>query len=224
MPFHEFAKAAILGSRRYYKANTNGIVNVFTPTSVVGASHWTNCRILARLLAAQSAYTPLGQGFVGTAVLMREYRESFGLADDFIRTADNLLLSGLIESEPPRARGIAVTEALRITATGAYYWSFLVRSFAYLDLVFVDTPVRDEQFAKTLAGLAECRKEDYALREFVRLRIERVRMFLDYLDKEDAREIEASSKQNGPYTEVLSAVVRAQVEKEIENIRGRTGA
>jgi len=56
MPFHEFAKAAILGSRRYFRGSVSRILNVFLPSSIAGASHWTACRILARALSGMKAY------------------------------------------------------------------------------------------------------------------------------------------------------------------------
>ena len=146
------------------------------------------------------------------------------MADDFVEICQRLVLEGLLESEPPRAIKVRNTDALRITATGAYYWSFLVRSFAYLDLVLVDTPIKDHVLAKELATLSEKKKEDYALSTFLTFRIVRVRKFLEYLRQADELEIEHSSKQGGPYRERLSEVIINQIEKEIAVFRGKTGA
>ena len=107
---------------------------------------------------------------------------------------------------------------------GAYYWSFLVRSFAYLDLVFVDTPLRDETLARELATLAEQTKEDNGVTAFIQIRIDRVRRFVAYLCDTDESEIDVAARQGGLYSEPLSMGVREQVENEIEDIKKRTGA
>jgi len=224
MPFHEFAKSAILGIRRYFRGNVARISNVFAPSTAAGASHWTACRILARLFASHRAPSAFGEGYIGTATILREYRESFGTANDLVETCERLLRGGLIESEPPRAKDLNSTEALKITATGAYYWAYLVRSFAYHDLILVDTPLRDESLARELAQASELRKEDYTLKEFIEIRIRRVRRFLEYLTQCEAEEMAIAAKQSGPYTEMLCDGIRQQLEEEIARIRKKTGA
>jgi hypothetical protein len=224
MPFHEFAKSAILGSRRFFRGSASRIINVFSPSSAQGASYWTICRILARLLSTIHTYSSHGEGYVPTPDLLREYRESFGFAEDFSQCCERLLASGLLESEPPRVEKLHQTEAIRVTATGAYYWSYLVRSFAYLDLMLVDTPFDSETVAKNFASASENRKEDYHIDEYSRIRITRVTKFLEYLTVRDKQEIGESSKQGGPYQELLSSVIKEQIDREIDFIRGRTGA
>jgi hypothetical protein len=71
MPFHEFAKSAILGSRRHYRGSVARIINLFSPSAATSASHWTSCRILARLQASNSASSQYGEGFVPTETLLR---------------------------------------------------------------------------------------------------------------------------------------------------------
>jgi hypothetical protein len=224
MPFHEFAKSAILGSRRYYKSSVSRILNLFSLSAAPGASHWTASRLLARLQSSHHVSSPYGEGYLQTSDVLREYRESFGSADDLIETAEKLLAGGLLESEPPRLNKLTDTEAVRITATGAYYWSFLIRSFAYLDLVLVDTPCSDEQLARELGSLSELRKEDFSLPQYMNHRIKRVNMFLKHLAIADEAEIKESSRQGGPYQTLLSAEIQTQLDKEVVEIRRRTRA
>jgi hypothetical protein len=224
MPFHEFAKSAILGIRRYYKASVAQVLNIFAPSSVPGASHWTASRILARLLLGSKASSPHGEGFIQTKILIKEYREAFGSAEDLLETASRLLSAGLIESEPPRAPlGLAQTEAVKITATGAYYWRFLVRSFAYLDLVYVDTPLADESLVKELAAVSEVTKDDLPLPELMKLRFDRVRKFLSYLGSFEVTESNQALRQGGIYGSLLSGKIREQIDKEIGEIAKRVG-
>ena len=60
VPFHEFSKSAILGSRRFYRSSVSHIVNVFKQSDAIGASHLTGCRILARLSAAEGVASAHG--------------------------------------------------------------------------------------------------------------------------------------------------------------------
>ena len=57
VPFHEFAKSAILGSRKYYRSSVSHVVNVFKPSGARRASHLTALRILARLSRADALRT-----------------------------------------------------------------------------------------------------------------------------------------------------------------------
>jgi hypothetical protein len=213
VPFHEFAKSAILGSRRYYHNNLSHVINLFTKSASAGASHLMALRILARLAAGSAAPSARGEGFIDTEQLLSEARQSFGRADDFVARAQELLARGLLESEPPRSSRIQESDALRVSASGMYYFKYLVRAFAYLDLVFVDTPLRDRELAYSLARLAQNGTDDFEAR------FDRVRAFLDYLGQEDSAEIGRSIERSGPYVECLVPAIRDQIEQEIQVIK-----
>jgi hypothetical protein len=216
VPFHEFAKSAILGNRRYFRTAVSHVVNVFARSAAKGASPLTACRILARLNAAQFAPSSHGEGFVDTSTLLHEYRGSFGTADDFLLRGEELLRRGLIESEPPHAPSLAETDAIRVGASGAYYWRFLIRAFSYVDLVFVDTAVDDESLAQKLAQLATISD--------LSVRFERVRLFLDHLAHREKTELQGSIRRDGVYSSALMPEIIEQIEREIADIRTRTGA
>jgi hypothetical protein len=210
VPFHEFAKSAILGSRRFYRSSVSRIVNVFKRSDALKASHFTACRILARLSAAEGVASAHGEGFVAVTSLLREYREAFGFAEDLVQWSSELLRRNLLESEPPRVADINKIDALRITAAGAYYWRYLVRSFAYVDLVFVDTPVSDEAAARKMADLAEA--------SHLLARFERVRTFLGYLREREEEELAMIAERVGPFQEALLPSIRDRIDREIRII------
>lgn len=213
--FHEFAKSAILGSRKYYQASVSHIVNLFRQSDALGSSHMTACRILARLTAAEGVASAHGEGFVTAATLLREYRQSFGYADDLVQWTGELIRRNLIESEPPRVTDLNYADALRITAAGAYYWRYLVRSFAYIDLVFVDTPLADFAVVKRLENAAD--KTDLPSR------LERVETFLDHITHKESEELQVSAERAGPFQEPLMPQIKKQVESEMGVIRRKTG-
>jgi hypothetical protein len=215
IPFHEFAKSALLGSRRFYRSSVSHIVNLFKQSDALGASHLTACRILARLSAAEGAASAHGEGFVSVPDLLREYRTSFGFADDLVQWVGELLRRNLIESEPPRAPDLRQADAVRITASGAYYWKYLVRSFAYIDLVFVDTPMADHAVVRRLEAMAETSD--------MIVRFTRVRAFLEYLERKENEELAISAARVGPFQEPLVKGIRRQIEAEIKVIAKKVG-
>ncbi|MBK8233454.1 MAG: hypothetical protein IPK72_23475 [Candidatus Eisenbacteria bacterium] len=215
LPFHEFAKSAILGSRKYYRADYSRIKNMFAPTSVPGASHFTGIRVLARLGESEGASSVHGAGFVEMQDVLREYRESFGSAEDVLAWIADLVRSDLVESEPPRVADIKQAAAVRITAAGLYYWRFLVRSFAYIDLVFVDSSIRSRDVAQRLA--------DLALSQDMKVRVARVRLFLEFLDHEEKQELPHVRGRLGVYRASVLAGIREDVEREMALILTKLG-
>lgn len=214
LPFHEFAKSAILGSRRFYRSSVSHFLNVFKRSDAPAASHVASLRILGRLMAAERAPSSHGEGYVELPQILKEYRQSFGYADDAVFWLGELLRRDLVESEPPRIQAVERADAFRITAAGAYYIKYLCNSFAYLDLVFIDTPLLDQAAAKRIAGMAKV--GDMAIR------FDRVRMFLDYLEEAESRELAAAAARGGLYREGLIARIREEVEKEIRVIARKT--
>lgn len=214
VPFHEFSKSAILGSKRYYRSGRSHIVNVFKKSAARRASHLTGLRILARLNRAESVASQHGEGFVSTSKLLQEYRASFGQADDFADVAGELIRRGLIGSEPPKVGEVADSVALRISASGAYYWRYLARAFSYLDLVWIDTAISNEDLAKRLASMAESSNME--------VRFERVRAFVDFLMEQEREELLEVAQRSGPYREALIPQIQEQLEAELLVVARKT--
>lgn len=87
---------------------------------------------------------------------------------------------GLIEYNNQNKEGFDTANYARITNTGAYYLRELASSFAYIDLVFEDTPICDD---KTLQILKKKLNVEYIAnkRERLEARFERTETFLNYL-------------------------------------------
>jgi pyruvate-formate lyase-activating enzyme len=104
---------------------------------------------------------------------------------------------------------------VRINASGAYYWRYLVRSFAYIDLVFVDTPIANHSLVRRLETMAEMSD--------LTVRIERVRAFLSYLGRKEAEDLATSAERAGPFQEPLVEQILRQIEAEIRVISKKVG-
>ena len=73
--------------------------------------------------------------------------------------------------------------SIRITTAGRYYLNYLVNAFAYLDLVWHDTPIDDRAVADKLTRLIHSTEMDE--------RFSRVDLFLAYLEDQEKKELEA---------------------------------
>lgn len=217
IPFHEFAKSAILGSRRYFRSDVSHFMNVFRPTSAARASHFTACRVLRRLSDGRTAQSIHGEGFIATSQFLREWRSCFGVAEDVILAMQELMKRGLVETEPPRVSRVEETDAVSVSASGEYYWQYLVRSFAYVDLMIPDTPLFSEDVSRDLVKYLD----DTALSK----RFERVEMFLSYLAQCESEEgVIGAMGSDGPFSGNIVDELRSQIQNEIAVIKRRMGS
>ena len=90
-----------------------------------------------------------------------------------------------------------------------------MRAFAYIDVVWIDVPVADRELAQRLGGMADSTD--------LIVRFERVRSFLDYMERMEREELAEVAKRSGAYRDALVPVVREQIEKEIGVISKKTG-
>ena len=210
VPFHEFAKSAILGSRKYYRSSVSHVVNVFKPSGARRASHLTALRILARLSRAEEASSPHGEGFVKVKSLLREYRESFGIAEDFQEWTNELLMRGLVESEPP---ALKVSTGLRHSESRRRVHTIRDTSLALLRIWIWYSSTRlwrIRELAHQLARLAD--EGDMAIR------FQRVRLFMNYLANKENEELLEAARRSGPYKDSLMREIAEQIEEEIKLI------
>ncbi|MEM1060700.1 MAG: hypothetical protein AAGJ97_00080 [Planctomycetota bacterium] len=209
--FHEFAKAAILGQRKYFRNDISRTANIFRCSSSPRSSHFTSLRVLRRLAESSSAISSFGDGFFDISQLLREATEGGGDRRDVLECIGEMQRRRLVETEPPKCVDIDRIVAIRVSASGAYYWQYLVRSFAYLDLVYIDTPLRQLDVAKHLASLADSRE--------LSDREQRVALFLKYLHDEESVEIGDCTKRDTPWLKPLMQELSEQIDHEVAEIR-----
>lgn len=215
VPFHEFTKSAILGAKKYYSSTASHTFNVFQRSPSSLSSHLTAPRILRRLTLIRETPSAYGAGYIESISLLEEYRSVFGDVKDFILKMEQLMLKGLVETEPPRAFAFKDTNAVRASAAGVYYWMYLIRSFAYLDLVLVDTPVADKSVFERLVTMIP--------QTDLTVRFERVRLFFEYLSTQEKTELSRIQTPESNFALALMNDLVVQIEKEISDIMKRTG-
>lgn len=182
VPFHEFVKSVMLGEFRYYKETRSELLNAFHVTTARNPSHFTTLRIL-HYLAGSYDTSKTGEEFVGLDSLLNAIVSVFDNEDDCVKTIMRLieLNRQLVELDTRRTDSLAGAASIRITSSGRYYMEYLVKSFAYLDLVWQDTPfsslaISDEQYKMIHNNDVE-------------LRFARVDAFLKYLESEETQEL-----------------------------------
>jgi hypothetical protein len=182
VPFHQFAKSGILGDYRYYKQSRSLILNLFDVTDARNASHFTGLRLL-KLTAGSFGVRKGPEGFIDLQVVMNAMIDDFDNEEDTIATILRLIELGrqLLELDTRRCDSLEGASSIRVTSAGQYYLHFLANAFAYLDLVWHDTPVTSIGMCESLARLMP--------ETNMRSRFDRVEMFLDYLIKEEQDEL-----------------------------------
>jgi hypothetical protein len=118
------------------------------------------------------------------------------MLEDLERNLDLLLKHGFIEANNRLDEYCDDVDTVKLTSYGSYMIGELAFHFTYLDLICTDCGVYDEQVSNYLSAAAN---EEYGLfvkekrLDRVRVRLDRVEKFINYLREEEMREREVYS-------------------------------
>jgi hypothetical protein len=138
-----------------------------------------------------------------------------------------LLDKQLIQVDTRSSKSIENASNIRITSAGWYYHKYLVRSFAYLDLVFQDTPFNNEQMAKdlreTIVELDKLNDLQENVLQRMNLRFGRVERLFDYLSSEEEQEFKKHglNQISGILSERIISSIKEQYQSEKDYILRR---
>lgn len=141
------------------------------------------------------------------------------MVEDFECNLDMLLKHGFVEANNRLDAYSSNVDLVKITNYGLYMGKELAHYFTYLDLVCTDTGIYTE---KTSNYLSEAARKEYSLFnrgervERVKIRLERVGVFIGYLKEEEERERDIYSLDM-PVGEMFS--YKAEQEFKIEKMR-----
>jgi hypothetical protein len=222
IPLHHIIKSIVLEDHKYYSSSNSNIMNLFQVNPQYTNSHFTHLRILKYLHKRVNYFVALDNGFIDINQIVDD-AEIAGINQKAIKDSlKKLAHYGLVEFDNQNKEGLETAIYVRITRTGVYYFEELVSTFAYLDLVFQDTPICDPQVVQDL------RKKLFVenitdKRDFMEARFERTDIFLKYLREREEEEFEnnpefvASDFTQIRFMDEISKVWREQ----IEYIRGK---
>lgn len=205
VPLHEFLRAVIFGDNEHYDPEASPIANLFDLKTPDPREHFL-LPILIEYIHRAASFAG-SQGFVEGKLVYRFAQDNGFTQEQVESTLNTAIRKRLIEAEarvhtadkekPPH---------LRATTVGIYHIKKLVALFTYIDAVVVDTPILDS----TLRG--RIRNEHY-----IRDRLDRAEMFLDYLN--DKWKLIDESTIGFKWSDSAE-----ELRQDIEGIRGRARA
>jgi hypothetical protein len=198
IPVHEFLRAIIYGDAEHYDPNGSPIANVFDVGFADSREHF----IVPIAIATLASYSGTGasEGFVETSYLY-DRLQGLGYTPDQIDSAlvrahrHNLIETSARQMPRP---GEIMPSALRVTSVGLYHVENLVRMFAYVDALTVDTPIFDR-------NARENTRDVRAIAE----RLERAEVFRKYLDSQWDERLGSSGAFDWP---AVSATLARQIQ------------
>ena len=214
VPFHEFTKSVMLDDRKYYREGDteDEIVNVFANSGFAPNSHFTTLRLLAFLMESSEQRSQFGTGYVQWGAIVSAFGAVFPDSRDLKFHLEKLIFRSLVETDTgvtvvPEGSVLDHCQAVRAAPAGEYYLTFLTRAFAYLDLVWVDTPLADTATLTALGELVHARDKNG--------RFQRVDLFLRYLCAEEEREFRVfPALSRAPWSGPFMPNILKQVESE----------
>lgn len=187
---HQVIKPVMTPNRYFYDESLSDIPNIYQLRSARHGSHFTALRILRKLA---KGVDPTSPSYFSTAELRAYFAETFSMQDDFEKNLDVLLRHGFIESDNRLDAYSESVDRIKITNYGMYMLGDLAYYFTYLDLICTDCGVFDEQTSNYLTEAARTEYKYFTQGERierVRVRLERVEKFIEYIKSEENRERE----------------------------------
>jgi GTPase SAR1 family protein len=182
---HQVLRPMMIPYRLFYDERKSSIPNVFQVRSEVNGSHFTGIRLLKLLASGMDALSP---DYVPLSFIRAYFADTFNMLDDCEKTLDLFLKGGVVESNNRIDEYDDAIDSLKITPYGIYLVNELPHNFSYLDLVCLDCGVHDQGVADSLANLGNQDRDlflSYEKLERINIRVEKVKFFLDYLQREE---------------------------------------
>jgi KaiC/GvpD/RAD55 family RecA-like ATPase len=188
IPFHHIIKSIVLEDYKYYSSSRSNVMNVFEVNPQYTDSHFIHLRVLSYLNLRTNYFVALEKGFIDINSILEaaESGEINRKAAEY--SLKRLAHYGLIEFDNQNKEGYDTAVYARITSTGIYYLENLSRTFAYLDLIFQDTPICDPEVLRELTrGVSADRI--LIKSERMEARFQRTGTFLKYLQRMEKNEL-----------------------------------
>lgn len=190
---HQVIKPVMVPTRYFYDEHLSDIPNVFQIRSTRHGSHFTSFRILRKISKGVDISSP---AYFSVAELRAYFAETFKMVEDFESNLNILLKHGFVEANNRIDYFSPSVDLIKITNYGLYVYQDLAFYFTYLDLICTDCGIYDLQVSNYLA---EAAKTEYSFFnkhekiERIKIRLDRVEKFLNYLYSEENLEREVYS-------------------------------
>jgi len=188
IPLHHILKSMILSDNKYYGSNRSYFMNIFQLNPEYTNSHFLNLHILTYLNKRINYYIALDYGYVSINDILFEAEQGGvnqnAIKDSIIKLAQHSLI--MYDNQDKEAFDTA--SYVKITQTGKYYIEKLIYNFTYLDIIFQDALISDENLSKDLGRTI---RYDDIKNKFLRTekRFERTEIFINYLKQKEQKEV-----------------------------------
>jgi KaiC/GvpD/RAD55 family RecA-like ATPase len=181
IPLHHVVKSIMLGDFKYYRGERSDVLNVFDVNPTVSNVQFLFLHLLSYLKSQVNSFSELDTGYILIGDLLSE-AEKVSVSQKAVGFClKKLALHGLVEFDNQSSEGYDTAHYVRITSTGQYYLSDLIAKFSYLDLVLIDTPIRDKEVLNLIRKSRDT--------EIIEERFERTEAFLNYLKRKEDEEV-----------------------------------
>ncbi len=190
---HQVLRPLLTPTRLFYDEKLSKVPNLFQIRTPEGGSHFTGLRILRHLTIGQ---VPSSPAYISFAEVRSFFGEIFAADKEFCLWVDRLLASNLIEASTRHDVFSDNIDSIRVTSFGQFVISELYKIFTYIELTATDCGIRDESVCNELARLSNAEVQllnDRKRFERVKCRIEKAEIFMNYLSREEERELELFS-------------------------------
>lgn len=198
---HEAQRALLFVDSFHYDPTRSIFINLFDISHADPMEHFSMLLTLSYL--SRIGHGPPNRGYCAMQNVV-QYLCQIGYSEAHAkRTIETLYGKKYCE---PRIPGLAWSTVedgdIRVTNIGRYHVGSLVKTFQYVDAVVVDTPVLNDKARRSI-------KDEFGIFE----RINRSRVFLDYLDEcsQSLQDADAGRLWNGIYTEIKQDIESVQV-------------
>ncbi|MGD1451576.1 P-loop NTPase fold protein [Vibrio harveyi] len=189
IPFHEFLNAIILRDLETYSEGRCDVINMFNTSGGADSSNFSRLIVLGKILHSKSATNYLGTGFVAIENVIADCN-TLGVPPEVTSSILSTFNSKrIIETEKSIKDEETSSSHVRATSSGIYYIEELLKDFSYLEVVLLDTPIRDnksykkmKKLHKELDSIGTTKALDRLNR--VKKRLELTEEFLNYLFNE----------------------------------------
>lgn len=188
LPFHEVFKGTVLGQWKFYREARAEVINILNSGFNSKQTQLLRLYLLEFLFKrARDKNT--------TETPIRFLYETFshlGASENYVNNCLEIFQkNGLAHTTD--SLDIHSKSVLFITASGAYYYTNLVRQFEYVETVLFDTPIFSEEVWEEISALTYDIDHSANIVTRVESRIARVESFLNYL-----RDLEVSTLESTP--------------------------
>jgi len=229
IPYHEFLASVLLGEMAFYTEQASPFfLNAFSRSAAPEDSHFFRLRMLhvVETLSPGNSFRP--EDFVPVDAVTEPFRDTGAEKSLVHRHLKTLLRFGLLQadtqtdlSEPKfEDEEFARIRGLHVTSAGKYYGDHLVKSFQYVYRILPDVTICDGEYFRRLSAIyAPFRTRDLIIP--LDRAIEATRLFAEYLQAEETREISSGQLARSPILADIrfASDIRRRLEEDVKPIQ-----